>query len=129
MTVVTFVLVSLAGGLGSALRFVVDTAVMARWSRWIPLGTVVVNVSGSFLIGVVAGAAAISPLPDDVVAVLATGLLGGYTTFSAASVEVARLMMARRAGRAVAYAAGLLASTVLAAALGVALATLVGGVL
>jgi CrcB protein len=128
MTVLTFVLVAFAGGLGSALRLAVDTAVTARWSRGMPLGTVVVNVSGSFLIGLVAGAAAASVLPGEVVAVLATGLLGGYTTFSAASVEVARLVTVGRGWRAAGYAVGLLASTVLAATFGLGLVALVVGV-
>lgn len=128
MTAVTFVLIVLAGGLGSALRLVVDTAVTARWSRGVPLGTVVVNVSGSFLIGLVAGVAASSLVSIEVVAVLATGLLGGYTTFSTASVEVARLVRARRPWIAAAYAVGLLASAVLAAALGLGVVALVRGV-
>jgi CrcB protein len=93
-----------------------------------PLGTVVVNVSGSFLIGLVAGVAATSLLPGDVVAVLTTGLLGGYTTFSAASVEVARLVTAGRGWRAIGYAVGLLASSVLAASVGLGLVALVVGV-
>jgi CrcB protein len=128
MTAVTFVLVALAGGLGAVLRLTVDTAVGARWSRGMQLGTVVVNVSGSFLIGLVAGVAAASLLPGGVVAVLATGLLGGYTTFSAASVEVARLVTTGRGWRAAGYAVGVLASAVLAASLGLGLVALVVGV-
>ncbi|RWZ53173.1 CrcB family protein [Labedella phragmitis] len=128
MTAVTFVLVALAGGAGSAVRLAVDTAVAARWSRGIPLGTVVVNVSGSFLIGLVAGLAAASLVSGELVAVLATGLLGGYTTFSAASVEIARLVLAGRGWSAAAYGVGLLASAALAASLGLGLVALVVGV-
>lgn len=89
MTAGTFVLVSLFGGLGAACRFVLDAAVQARWPREFPLGTLVVNVSGSFLIGLLAACL----LPSSSVAYLigATGFCGGFTTFSTTTVETVRL--------------------------------------
>lgn len=128
MTAGSLVLIAVAGGIGAALRFVVDTAVVAslaaRRRRPFPLGTVVVNVSGCFAIGVVAGLTAGAALPAELTVILATGLLGGYTTFSAASVDAVRLAQEGRPVAAAAYASGLLISSTVAAAVGQALATL-----
>jgi len=104
-------LVALGGGLGAVLRFVVD-GLVGRW-RGVPLGTLVVNVSGSFALGLAVGL-----LPDgDALAVLGTGLLGGYTTFSAASVEAVTLARDSRT-RAALHAGAMLLLGLLAAALG-----------
>ncbi|SKB05095.1 fluoride efflux transporter FluC [Aeromicrobium choanae] len=111
-------LIALAGGLGAVLRFVVDGAV-ARWVRSsVPLGTFVVNLSGSFVLGLVVASTATG---SDVRAVVGTGLLGGYTTFSAASVEsvlLARAGGARAVTVAALHAAAMLAAGLAAAALG-----------
>ena len=107
------VLVALAGGIGATLRVVVDAAVSRRWEGT-PLGIPVVNVTGSFLMGLLVGSFA----AGDVTAVLGTGLLGGYTTFSAASLEAVRLARTKRRMAAVGYAVGTLALGVGAAALG-----------
>ncbi|MBA4608099.1 CrcB family protein [Aeromicrobium sp. Marseille-Q0843] len=111
-------LVALAGGLGAALRFVVD-GVVARWVRGsVPLGTFAVNVTGSFVLGLVVAS---TTAGSDVRAVVGTGLLGGYTTFSAASVE--SVLLARAGGTraltaAALHAAAMLALSLAAAALG-----------
>lgn len=89
------VLVALAGGLGAVARFSLDSFITARWPAPLPLGTVVVNVTGSLLLGLLTGWALGSD-GGEVLAVLGTGFLGGYTTFSTASVEAARLV---RSGR------------------------------
>ena len=63
----------------------------------VPAGTVVVNVSGSLVLGMLVGwAMRHGGASEEVKAVLGTGFLGGYTTFSTASVEAARLV---RGGR------------------------------
>lgn len=113
-------LTALAGGLGAALRFLVDGWVSRGVSTRVPLGTFVVNVTGSFALGLLVASAA----PTAVASVIGTGLLGGYTTFSAASVEAVAL--ARRVGpravtTAVAHAAAMLAACLLAASLGLLL--------
>ena len=79
--------IGLAGGVGAVARFVVDGVVATRAVTEFPLGTFVVNLSGAFVLGVVAGAA----LDDDAYRLLATGLLGGYTTFSTWMFESQRL--------------------------------------
>lgn len=114
----TAVLIALAGGLGAALRFLVDGAVARRFGperRW---GTFVVNVTGSFALGVVAGS--VAALGTTWTAVLGTGLLGGYTTFSTASFEAVRLLRERAWTPALRHTLGMLGATVLAAWAGVA---------
>lgn len=114
----TAVLVVLAGGLGAATRFVVD-GVLRRRFPLVP--TLVVNVSGSLLLGLIAGLALRGAVPGSVLAVLGTGLLGGYTTFSAASAESVRLLAERRYVAAALTAVGMLALSVAACAAGYAL--------
>jgi CrcB protein len=75
------------GALGAVSRFRVDSAVTARWPSEFPLGTLVVNLSGSFALGLLVGLAA----PHRVTMVLGTGFMGGYTTFSTWMVESVRL--------------------------------------
>lgn len=82
-------LVAVGGGAGSALRYLVTNAVPRATSLpgW-PLGTLVVNVSGSLLIGFIAGLVFARQVPGEGLRLLlVTGLLGGYTTFSAFSLE------------------------------------------
>ena len=94
----TTVLIALGGALGAAVRFVVDSWVATRLRATLPTGTLVVNVTGSFLLGLLTGWAVAHGGGGDVKAVLGTGVLGGYTTFSTASVEAVRLS---RGGRGV----------------------------
>ncbi|TFV60265.1 fluoride efflux transporter CrcB [Mycobacterium sp. PS03-16] len=98
MTAALWVGVLLAGGAGAVCRFLVDRAVTARLSRPFPLGTLVVNVSGALLLGVLGGLA-LSPA----VALLAgTAFVGSYTTFSTWMLETQRLAEERRIAPAVA---------------------------
>lgn len=130
--VVTLLLVAVAGGLGAAARFVVDGAVRARTpGAAFPWATVVVNVSGSLLIGLVTGVllgagdpARLEPWRLGV----ATGFCGGYTTFSTAMVETVRLARSGRRRLAAANALGTMALTLAAVAAGIALGVLVGRV-
>jgi fluoride exporter len=108
---------ALAGGLGAATRFVVDGEVRRRFPL---LPTAVVNVTGSLLLGVVAGLVLRGGLPAPWAAVLGTGFLGGYTTFSTASAETVRLLQAGRYAAAAGTSVGMLALSVAACALGVA---------
>ncbi|GAA4752524.1 hypothetical protein GCM10025783_26690 [Amnibacterium soli] len=115
-----FVLLAVAGGLGAVLRFALDGAVrQAVGSRW-PWGTALINVSGSFLLGLLTALAG-HGLPPGLLPVLGTGLLGGYTTFSTASVETVRLIQQGRAAASLVYGLGVLVASVAAALLGLAL--------
>jgi fluoride exporter len=111
-------LIAIAGGLGAATRFVVDGEVRRRFPL---LPTAVVNVSGSLLLGVVAGLTLRHGLPASSAAVLGTGFLGGYTTFSTASTEAVRLLQARRYAVAAATAVVPLVLSVAACAAGIVL--------
>jgi fluoride exporter len=77
----------LVGGVGAILRFLLDGAVGRRVGRAFPFGTLAVNLSGAFVLGVLAGAA----LSDDAYRVAGTGLIGAFTTFSTWALESHRL--------------------------------------
>jgi fluoride exporter len=114
-------LLALSGGFGAGARFVLDGLLRSRTSGPFPLGTFVVNVSGSLLLGLLAGSVISHDVRPEFQLVLGTGFLGGYTTFSTASVEAVRLIQDRRAGLALLYAAGTMMATVAAAAAGLTL--------
>jgi fluoride exporter len=75
-------LVSLAAGVGAVLRYVVDSVVAHRTRGPFPLGTFIVNVTGSFVLGLVVGLSTQHGLGDQTAVVLGIGLTGGYTTMS-----------------------------------------------
>jgi CrcB protein len=85
--VLTWAGVAVFGALGAIARFSVDSAVSSRYPSDFPVGTLVVNLTGAFALGVLVGATA----PDRVVLVLGGGFMGGYTTFSTWMVESVRL--------------------------------------
>ena len=108
---------ALAGGLGAVARLVLDGAVRQRVHGY-PLGTVLVNLTGSLLLGLIAGLAAGAVLSPSVQLVAGSGFLGGYTTFSTASVETVRLVRDHRWGAALLHGLGMLVGSVALAALG-----------
>ena len=113
--------VALAGGVGAAARLVLDGVARAVIPvRW-PVGTLLINVSGSLLLGIVTGLALGGRLDETWRLVLGTGVLGGFTTFSTASVEAARMLLERRWAAGLGYGLGMWAAALAAAILGVAL--------
>lgn len=104
-----------AGGDGAALRLVVDGLIKARVRIAYPLGTTVINVTGSFLLGLVTGLALTHFLPVEWRLILGTGFLGGYTTFSTASFETVRLAQDGRYVASAINGFGMLAGALLAA--------------
>jgi CrcB protein len=92
MTWWQWVLVGLAGAVGAPLRYVVDTVVTERIQGAFPLGTLVVNGSGSFALGLLSGLAIYDGLPGTPKLILGTGLVGAYTTFSTFSHETIALI-------------------------------------
>lgn len=113
----TVVGIAVAGGAGAAARALLDRSVPARVRQRFPWGIFVVNLTGSFVLGLITGAALAQP----VTAILATGFLGGYTTFSTASLDTFRLLQQRRIGAALLNGPGMLCATVGVAVCGILL--------
>ncbi len=113
----TPLLVVVGALVGAPLRLLA-TRIAARGGRDPAPGTLVVNVAGSGLLGVVLG---LSAVPADVVALIGTGFCGTLTTFSTFGADVVRLAEERTLGRAVGYLAATLVLGLGAAAAGYAL--------
>ena len=118
MTPLLFVGAALAGGAGAVLRYVIDVGVAHLSRSRFPWGILLVNLTGSFALGVVTSA-----LPGQAV-LLGAGLLGGYTTFSTAMLDAVLLWQRGRSPAAVFDALGMLLLSLLAAAAGLALGAL-----
>lgn len=116
------VLVAVGGGFGAVARFMLDGALRGRIRTLVPAGTMIINVSGSLLLGFVTGLVLFHAVPDDWRLVLGTGFLGGYTTFSTASFETVRLLQERRWLAALTNGLGMLLLGVAAAAAGMLIA-------
>lgn len=127
MTPLLFIAVSLAGGVGAVLRLVLDGAIKARTRTAFPLGTLLINVSGSLVLGFVTQLALGGILDDTWRLVIGTGLCGGFTTFSTASFETVRLVQQRRYVLASVNAVGMLVAAVGAGLLGILLGRLLVG--
>ena len=121
MTPLLFLLVAVAGGIGAALRFVIDGLVRTVTDPRFPFGTALINVSGSFVLGLLTGLVLAGAVAPEWHAVVGTGFLGGYTTFSTASLETIRLLQQRRRGLAALNAVGTLVLATLAAGVGLLL--------
>ncbi|WP_077488139.1 fluoride efflux transporter CrcB [Sinomonas mesophila] len=115
-------LLAVAGGLGAVVRFLLDTAVSTRVHTSLPVATVGINVTGSFALGLVAGLVLAGVADPGVQAVLGTGFLGGYTTFSTASYQSVSLALSGKWAAAVVNGLGTLAVSLAAALAGLALA-------
>jgi CrcB protein len=118
MSVALFVAVAAVGGVGAAARLLVDGCVRSRIHAAFPAGTALINVTGSLLLGFVTGLLLAGVVPTEWHAILASGFLGGYTTFSAASYETVRLVQSRRRGTALASSLGMLVASGVAAGVG-----------
>lgn len=117
MSVLVVLGICVAGGLGAGLRFLIDGLIAERHALPMPIGTLMINVSGSFALGLLSGAlTADHPL----LAILGLGLCGGFTTFSTAMLEAAQLVRGHRYGLAALQATSMIVLCVAAAALGVA---------
>ena len=117
MSAPAWVGVALLGGGGTVARFLFDGLLIARHDGHLPLGTFVINTTGSLLLGLLAGLA----LSGDALVLLGAAALGSYTTFSTWLLETHRLAEDSRAGVAILNVLLSLAAGVGAAALGNAL--------
>ncbi|RLV50973.1 fluoride efflux transporter CrcB [Nocardioides mangrovicus] len=111
-------LVLLGGAVGAPLRYLTDRYVQARHDQPFAWGTFLVNVAGSLLLGIVAGAVAQADAPTWVQTLVGTGVCGALTTFSTFSVEIVRLLEERRTGVAGLYVVASLVAGFAALSLG-----------
>ena len=99
---VQYIVVFLGGGLGAVCRYLATSFFAVRFGSAFPCGTLFVNVSGSFLMGVLMGLLPLFPfgdkyLPENLRLLLAVGFLGGFTTFSSFSMETLTLLQGANA--------------------------------
>jgi CrcB protein len=114
----------LAGGIGACSRYLIDGMVLDRTGGEFPSGTLVVNVTGSLLLGFLTGLVLYHAFPATPKTELGTGFCGGYTTFSTFAYETIRLAEERQRSAVVVVVVASLVLPALAAALGLALAYL-----
>jgi fluoride exporter len=121
----TVVWVFLGGGAGSAARYAIGQWAATAFGIGFPYGTVVVNLTGCFALGVVVQLAVAGSWHGDVRAAIAAGFLGGYTTYSSFNQETIAMFTSGALGAAAANIAITLAGGLAAGALGVAAARMV----
>ena len=120
-----WLLVFLGGGLGAAARHGINRAGLALLGPGFPWWTLAINVAGSFLIGLLAGLFGALETGENTRLFLVTGFLGGFTTFSAFSLDALTLWERGAAMQAGFYVLGSVFLSLIAAALGLMLARLV----
>lgn len=120
------ILVATGGALGATARHLVSIAAIRLAPATFPWGTYLINVSGCFAMGVVAGFASGGSLSPQARLFLGTGLLGGYTTFSAFGLEAQVLLSDGRLAAALSYLLGQVVLGVLGVFLGLAFARRLG---
>lgn len=116
--------VALAAGGGAVTRYLVDQLVQRRTRRDFPYGTVLINITGSLLLGLVTGLALHHGLASTPTLVIGAGFAGGYTTLSTWAWETLALVEADDVMEAVVNVFGSFAAGLAAAALGLGLALL-----
>lgn len=113
-------LVALGGGLGACLRHLVGQWALVRFGPGLPFGTWTVNILGALLMGLLAAfVARADGAGGELRLLLGVGLLGGFTTFSAFSLELFTMINRGEIGLAAAYAVSSVAGSVLALMTGV----------
>ena len=117
-----YLTVFIGAGIGGALRHGANVASGRLLGLEFPYGTLFVNVAGSFAMGLLAGYFAFRPgVGQHLRLFLTTGILGGFTTFSAFSLDAALLVERHNYGLAAAYVAGTVVAAVASLFLGLAL--------
>lgn len=114
-----YLLVFIGSGLGGVARHAVNLLSLRWFGANFPVGTMAINVAGSLLMGLFIGfLLARTEISDGMRLFVATGLLGGFTTFSAFSLEAVQLYERGRLGEAAFYVVGSVILSILALALG-----------
>ena len=125
-----YVWVAIGGALGSVARFALSNAMVLLAGPGFPYGTLLINVSGSFVISFFGALTAMDarwPLSFEARAFVTVGVCGGFTTFSSFSLQTVDLIKHGAAGRAIIYAALSVILCLLACALGYLAANAVNG--
>ncbi len=118
----SYLIVFLGAGIGGALRHGVNAASLRLFGGGFPVGTLAVNVAGSLLMGLIAGYFAFrGDAPQGWRLFMTTGILGGFTTFSAFSLDAALLYERGALGQAALYVLGSVALSLIGIALGLAI--------
>jgi CrcB protein len=121
-------LVAAGGAIGAAARYLAGLWIVARFGAGFPWGTFFVNVTGSFVIGIVLVLVEGGTLPAGARLFLAVGILGGYTTFSSFSYETLQLLAGGGAlGPVLLNTLGQLLAGLMAVYLGVIVGRVLGG--
>jgi CrcB protein len=117
-----YLIVFIGAGIGGALRHGVNVGAAKLFGYGFPFGTLIVNIAGSFLMGLFAGYFAFKPgIGQHMRLFLTTGVLGGFTTFSAFSLDAALLIERHALGMAAGYMVGSVAASLSALFFGLAI--------
>jgi fluoride exporter len=117
-----YALVFIGGGLGATMRHLINVTCIRCMPPGFPWGTFLINITGSTVMGLIAGYLALKGQASQPWRLfLMTGILGGYTTFSAFSLDTALLYERGEVGLAAAYVAGSVALSVAGLFAGLAL--------
>lgn len=121
----TILLVAVGGAVGSVARYLMASGIQQSTGWTFPIGTVLVNILGCFLIGVLYVLLVARPDPrHDLRALLMVGVMGGFTTFSSFSLETVTLVMAGNLASAALNVVISVAACLLGTTLGITLARL-----
>ena len=127
--VYSIVAVAVGGGIGATLRYLVSNWFVQLVGTGFPWGTFTINVTGSFMIGIILQLSALTPNFSPYLRLfLATGIMGGYTTFSTYAYETVTLGSSDRVLIGLAYAGGSVVVGVMGATLGVLTARVLAAV-
>jgi fluoride exporter len=122
----TLLLVAVGGFFGAMSRYLVDSWVVSRGVSRVPLGTLLVNVSGSLGLGLLVGLMETIGGPEWVMTLVGAGFLAAYTTFSTWMFEAARLIQRGAVSAALTHLAVTIVLGFVAAAAGLVLGTALG---
>ena len=121
LSIVTVGMIGVAGALGAGARYLLGRFVAVRVGSQFPFGTLLINVTGAFLIGLLFALAGRQVISSAIQVTLSTGFLGGYTTFSTMSWEGMQLARGGSTRLSFLYLAGSLLLGLIAATCGLAL--------
>jgi CrcB protein len=121
VSALTFFYIGCAGALGALARYILGHLVSSRLGTSFPYGTLIINVTGSLIIGFILALTSRHILNTEAQSIIATGFLGGYTTFSTMSWEGVQLARGGRLGASFLYFGSNVIVGVLAASAGIAL--------